>query len=336
MPCNPTVTSVRGDSTLPVAMVNAIVRLHNEARYNATPSAVTMPPLQWSEELAIGAQEYLDSCPGFRHSPQTQRRDRYGFAYIGENLAAGMRFEFGGFERACNMWIEERDAWTYDGATCTGSSVCGTCTPSGSITACGHYTQVVWSTTTHVGCGYAKCASDSIPIYNCWYGPGGNIVRKGPYVEGTRDPTQTCPPASGSTTGPSTTSPGAATAAATTTAPPGAPTTTAAPPPTPTPSSPGPGGNPAAPDESGSNGPSGGVVAAAVIGSLVAVGAIVALVFVVMRRPAKSGSSDVQEMMLADEKGGMAAAPPSAPMLTDDLPVRQGNRVRTITGFSSL
>ena len=43
----------------------------------------------------------------------------------------------------------------------------------------GHYTQVVWENTTHVGCGRKKC-TDMI-IITCNYWPGGNFVGRKPY-----------------------------------------------------------------------------------------------------------------------------------------------------------
>jgi len=43
----------------------------------------------------------------------------------------------------------------------------------------GHYTQMVWFTTTEVGCAVYQC--DSIILVVCNYNPTGNWVGKHPY-----------------------------------------------------------------------------------------------------------------------------------------------------------
>lgn len=46
---------------------------------------------------------------------------------------------------------------------------------------CGHYTQVVWKSTTEVGCGRAVCADSKEQIWVCRYRPAGNVVGQQPY-----------------------------------------------------------------------------------------------------------------------------------------------------------
>lgn len=45
---------------------------------------------------------------------------------------------------------------------------------------CSHYTQLVWRSTTEVGCGKAIC-TDHSQVWVCTYDPPGNMIGKKPY-----------------------------------------------------------------------------------------------------------------------------------------------------------
>lgn len=181
--CDTFVTSA--GPVLNVSLMNALLLAHNRVRRNVTPSAVSMPMLRWNEQLAAGAQAYSATCPGITHSQQAHRMNKSltGFDWVGENLAAGMVFEWGGFLKAVDMWADEGKGFAYV-ASCDTSAVCGVCVD---YLTCGHYEQMVWSNTTDVGCGYTLCNDDPREYYDhyvCWYGRGGNFRGKAPYVAG--------------------------------------------------------------------------------------------------------------------------------------------------------
>ncbi|MBT3220365.1 MAG: hypothetical protein HN348_14865 [Proteobacteria bacterium] len=51
---------------------------------------------------------------------------------------------------------------------------------NGCSDGCGHYTQLVWSSTERVGCAFDNCA-DGSEIWMCTYDPPGNVVGEKPY-----------------------------------------------------------------------------------------------------------------------------------------------------------
>ncbi|KAJ3483944.1 hypothetical protein NLI96_g5977 [Meripilus lineatus] len=109
-------------------------------------------PLTWSSELAEVAQTWANRCE-FRHSNGE-------VGPYGENLAAGAgRFTA---QRAVELFVNER----YDPSNPTFS----------------HFTQVVWKSTTQLGCAVSLCdgifdAKYGKATYHvCMYNPVGNVV----------------------------------------------------------------------------------------------------------------------------------------------------------------
>jgi pathogenesis-related protein 1 len=133
------------------------LQVHNEAR-----ARVGVAPLRWSETLAQFAQQWADhlaSTGTFQHRDQGQT----GY---GENL-------FGGSDGyspadAARHWLEERAA--YRGGPITAQN----------FQSVGHYTQMVWSTTTEVGYGLARGRNGMVIIVGN-YSPGGNRSGQKPY-----------------------------------------------------------------------------------------------------------------------------------------------------------
>lgn len=125
--------------------IDAWLTAHNTVRQQHGANNLT-----WSADVASTAQAYADQC-NFEHS---------GTSY-GENLA-----EASGdpdIASAVQLWADE--ASEYDTSNPTYS----------------HFTQMVWKSTTELGCGYAKCSNIYADygggvLYVCNYNPAGNVV----------------------------------------------------------------------------------------------------------------------------------------------------------------
>ena len=126
---------------------------HNEVRERAG-----VPPLTWADSLAAVAQDWANHLlqqGQFYHRPQP---------VYGENL-----LEING-QRALPaevvaIWAGEAGNYSYGSNTCNG--------------ICGHYTQLIWSSTREVGCAVAHDAMREVWV--CNYNPPGNWVGERPF-----------------------------------------------------------------------------------------------------------------------------------------------------------
>lgn len=158
----PTVPDTVG-SRVPRAMAQAALELHNQARRE-----VGTPALMWSVELAEFAQKWanhLATEKGCRmeHRPHA---GAWGTQY-GENLFWGSASSFNARDASKSWYDEIRD---FRPGVLTNSNWHKT----------GHYTQMVWRSTTLVGMGQAVCASGAILIV-ANYDPPGNYMGQAPY-----------------------------------------------------------------------------------------------------------------------------------------------------------
>jgi uncharacterized protein YkwD len=131
------------------------------AAHNAVRAEAGVAPLAWDQALAQGAALYaaqLALTNQFRHS---DRRARSG---AGENLWMGSRGYFS-VENMVATWAAERRDFM--------PGIFPAVSRSGNWTKVGHYTQMVWPTTTRVGCAVASNASSDYLV--CRYSPAGNI-----------------------------------------------------------------------------------------------------------------------------------------------------------------
>lgn len=144
----------------------SVLRLHNQARRQFGVS-----PLAWSEELAAGAMahaRFMAATGIYGHDRTPGRRK-----VAGENLWRGQRGLFS-YDVMVQVMIDE--ARLFRPGIFPNNSV------NGDWSAVAHYTQIVWPTTTEVGCALASSAGTD--YFVCRYAPTGN--RDGFYLAAHR------------------------------------------------------------------------------------------------------------------------------------------------------
>ena len=142
----------RGDALLR----GTVLRLHNQARRN-----FGVMPVQWSDELAAGAMvhaQYMAATGNYGHDRTPGRRKKSG-----ENLWRGQRGLFS-YDTMVRVMVEEARNFR-PGAFPDNSR-------TGNWSDVAHFTQIVWPTTTHVGCALASSAATD--YFVCRYSPTGN------------------------------------------------------------------------------------------------------------------------------------------------------------------
>jgi hypothetical protein len=159
----------RGDAILR----NSVLRLHNQARHQ-----FGVAPVAWSEELAAGAlqhAQYMAATGVYGHDQTPGRRRKSG-----ENLWRGQRGLFA-YDVMVQVMVDE--ARMFRAGAFPDNSV------NGDWHAVAHYTQIVWPTTTEVGCALASSATTD--YFVCRYAPTGN--KDGFYLSANRDPLAAAP-----------------------------------------------------------------------------------------------------------------------------------------------
>ena len=158
---------------LDTASQTAILNLHNQER-----RAVGVPDVTWSNSLATDAENWARYLArlGLRPITNTSPGDIPPHSEFstnggqGENLSWGTKGAFTPIILA-QGWANERA--NYTPGTPISSSLSG---PNGVY---GHYTQMVWSSTTQIGCGMFSDANQDYLV--CRYLPAGNYIGQAPY-----------------------------------------------------------------------------------------------------------------------------------------------------------
>ncbi len=133
--------------------------------HNAARADVGVAPLVWNTTLESYALTYslsqISQCTSLTPS---------GGPY-GENLYNGYGDAYWTSpEAAVDLWVSEKIYYDEPNNTCSA--------PEGGT--CSHYTQVVWSSTTDLGCALVPC-DDGTTFIMCSYYPPGNWNGERPY-----------------------------------------------------------------------------------------------------------------------------------------------------------
>jgi len=131
------------------------------ALHNQTRREFGVGPVVWNDWLASEARAYavqMAATGVFRHDPTPGRR-----AKMGENLWRGTRGAFS-YQVMLGQMIDEREHFR--------PGVFPDVSATGDWEVVGHYTQMVWPSTTEVGCAVASNATDDYLV--CRYAPTGN------------------------------------------------------------------------------------------------------------------------------------------------------------------
>ena len=122
--------------------------------HNANRAKHCLAALTWSPQAATAAQQWASRCT----------RDGAAFAHdagrgsYGENLAWGTNMSAA---QAVSLWYNEIGSYNFAAPVWTRSPQVG------------HFTQMVWRTTTQVGCDVWQCGGEKLWV--CRYSPSGNM-----------------------------------------------------------------------------------------------------------------------------------------------------------------
>lgn len=139
---------------------NEFLAVHNRAR-----AAVHVGLLKWKQKLAMEASRLV-----------SYQRDRKScqFADLSSTKYAANQGR-GGYNmsprQAVDMWVKEGQFYSHAKNSCAPGHHCGV------------YTQVVWNTTSELGCAQARCVkgTTTTSLTICFYFPPGNYQGESPY-----------------------------------------------------------------------------------------------------------------------------------------------------------
>nr|XP_033790803.1 cysteine-rich secretory protein LCCL domain-containing 1 [Geotrypetes seraphini] len=181
----------RGKRAISASDMQTIVDLHNKLRSEVYPPASNMEYMTWDTDLERSAEAWAETCL-WEHGPA------HLLPSIGQNLGAHWgRYRPPTFH--VQAWYDEVRDYTFPYPQECNPHCPYRC--SGPV--CTHYTQVVWATSSKIGCAVNLCHNMNVwgqiwpkAIYLvCNYSPKGNWWGHAPYKHGR--PCSACPPSFG-------------------------------------------------------------------------------------------------------------------------------------------
>jgi uncharacterized protein YkwD len=144
-------------------MIPDILAAHNKYR-----SQVGIPPLKWSNKIAISAQTWANTLAKMGKMQHSTSQARSGY---GENLWMGTAGAF--------SFTQMVDGWGSEKKNFIPNKTFPNVSKTGNWADVGHYTQIVWKNTTEVGCALTQGGRNNYLV--CQYNPPGNFQGQKPY-----------------------------------------------------------------------------------------------------------------------------------------------------------
>ncbi len=144
------------------------------AAHNAFRSEVGVDPLMYNTSLAASAQAWAEHDAGIGSLDHSDPEGNYG-----ENIA---RWQGASWTDIVDLWGAEQSYFLFGPFGDTSST-------TGHWYDIGHYTQIIWNTTTQIGCGKAANITQDAEYFVCRYYPPGNYLGRYPYLQIAEKPT---------------------------------------------------------------------------------------------------------------------------------------------------
>ncbi|KAK1803565.1 hypothetical protein P4O66_020985 [Electrophorus voltai] len=157
--------------------MTALLDFHNRVRSQVFPPAANMEYMMWDERLAKLAESWASHCFWDHGPPQVMK-------YMGQNLSISSG-RYRSVIELVRSWHDEKQSFSYPNR-CNGA-------------VCSHYTQMVWASTSRIGCAINRCSNMNVfgsmwkeaILLVCNYSIKGNWLGETPYKLGK--PCSSCP-----------------------------------------------------------------------------------------------------------------------------------------------